>query len=107
MKPKAPFRGALLDLRSVHLVPVGQEGPVAATKSPSGPVRPSADGVVNLRARDARLHGPSLVYDQQHDCLGWWTNPDATASWQVAAEKDERFTLWIQYSCPPEAAGNQ
>ena len=53
------------------------------------------DGSVVLPAREARLHGSGIQYEtgEQRDNLGFWTNPDDWADWELKITRPGRFEV--------------
>lgn len=73
----------------------------------SGPVRPSADGVIVLRAADADVHGQHLRYESKWGGnLGFWTSHEDFASWEVDAPKG-LYQVEIEISSVSETAGGE
>ncbi len=53
------------------------------------------DGSITLSAADARMHGQEIKYESggSKDNIGYWTNPDDWADWQVAVSKPGKFDV--------------
>jgi alpha-L-fucosidase len=53
------------------------------------------DGSVVLPASEARLHGDGIKYESgdQRDSLGFWTNPDDWADWEIKITRPGRFEV--------------
>jgi len=53
------------------------------------------DGSVVLPAGEARLHGDGIKYESgdQRDSLGFWTNPDDWADWELKITRPGRFEV--------------
>jgi len=54
-----------------------------------------SDGSVILPAREAHLHGDTIQYEsgEQHDNLGFWTNPADWADWTFQVTKPGKFDV--------------
>src|SRR5439155_14556473 len=67
------------------------------------------DGSLNLAAVDATTHGSVIRLEKSGsmDNLGWWTNKDDFASWDVDLPSTEarQYTVSITYACHPDSAG--
>ena len=55
----------------------------------------AADGTLQLSAKDADVHGEQLRYEggENHDNLGFWTNPADWAEWPVKITRPGKFTV--------------
>jgi alpha-L-fucosidase len=81
-------------------------GPVKAILPP--PPRQSADGSITLRADDAELTGGARVESiAEVPNVGYWTNPNATASWPIQVDRPGAFDVELTWSCKPESAGTE
>lgn len=58
------------------------------------PVLQDADGAVRLMASEAKLHG-GLQYESGHgkDNIGYWTNPEDSASWAFKVDRPGKFKV--------------
>ena len=68
--------------------------PLDITAVPS--ILQHADGVINLSAADADLHGDNIQYESDKDCLGFWTNPNDSGSWTFKLDHPGRFTVNLE-----------
>jgi alpha-L-fucosidase len=66
------------------------------------------DGVIQLHARDAQLHGETIRYESGSgkDNVGFWTDPQDWASWIFRVSSPGSFLLEITYACPDVSAGS-
>jgi putative heme-binding domain-containing protein len=65
-----------------------------------------ADGVLRLTAANAAIFGKTLVFEEKHQNLGYWSSSDDHAVWTVEVPKDGRYEVWLDFACDPSAAGN-
>lgn len=73
------------------------------------PVTVTADaaGRILLQPQTAEIYGPTLVIEEKHGNLGWWSSADDYAVWTVLVPRTGRYTLWLEYACDPAAAGHR
>ena len=66
----------------------------------------AADGSALLSASEARLHGAGLRYEsgQQRDNLGYWSNPDDWADWEIKITKPGKFEVSAETAAPEPAS---
>jgi putative membrane-bound dehydrogenase-like protein len=69
-------------------------------------VKAAADGTLRLTAASAAIFGKTLVFEEKHQNLGYWSSTDDQAVWTVEAPKDGRYEVWLDFACDPSAAGN-
>jgi putative heme-binding domain-containing protein len=69
-------------------------------------VKAGADGVLRLTAASAAVFGKTLVFEEKHQNLGYWSSPDDHAIWTVEVPQDGRYEVWLDFACDPSAAGN-
>jgi arylsulfatase A len=72
--------------------------------------RPSitpARGDIRLLAKEARVHGQMLRYEQQpnKNVLGYWTHVDDWADWQFEISSAGQYEVEIQQGCGPGSGG--
>jgi putative heme-binding domain-containing protein len=67
-------------------------------------VKASDDGSLKLLATNAAIYGKTLVFEDKHKNLGYWSSPDDQASWTIEIAREGRYDVWIDYAC--ETAGN-
>jgi putative membrane-bound dehydrogenase-like protein len=65
------------------------------------------DGSIRLFAIHSRIHGPTLMFEDEHRNLGWWQSTEDFASWDVNVPRAGRYRVRIDYSCPEDSAGNR
>ena len=68
-----------------------------------------ADGLIRLEARDARVAGARLRYEPEphKDTLGFWVNPDDTASWTFAVAEAGRYRVRVLQGCGRGSGGSR
>jgi len=73
----------------------------------SGRLEPveESDGAFTLHARTAAVRGPSLRYEADQDCLGYWRSPRAHAEWAIQVPEAGERMLFLTYACDPSEAG--
>lgn len=69
-------------------------------------VTPSADGTITLSAQAAEIYGPSLIFEDKHQNLGWWSSSDDYAVWHLNSPRSGLWTVEIDYACDNSTAGN-
>lgn len=72
--------------------------------APSGGHRFSGDELL-LQARDAKLAGKAIKLEDGAE-IGHWTDPSATASWDLNVPAPDVFRVKALYSCKKEYAGS-
>lgn len=70
------------------------------------PIRPGADGSLDLATSRCRVSGKTLQYMPEDRALGYWNSADDRATWSVELEKGSSFEVWFEWSCAAEAGGN-
>ncbi len=68
-------------------------------------VKPSADGSIRLHAKTCEVYGPKLQYMAKEQALGWWNSREDRAVWMIEAPAAGSYTVWFDWSCPDESAG--
>jgi putative heme-binding domain-containing protein len=70
-------------------------------------VRPDKDGVIKLSSRTCELYGNSICFEPLRLNLGYWESEDDRAIWTVEVPKAGKYTVFLDYSCPDDSAGNK
>lgn len=60
---------------------------------------PAADGSFVLAAAEATTTG-GMKYESDKDCLGFWTNAAATATWTIKVPAEGDYTVSGETACP-------
>lgn len=68
-------------------------------------VKANADGALELRAKNAEIYGPSLVWESPNGNLGYWQSGDDRAQWTVEVPTAGKYLVWLEWSCPAGNAG--
>jgi hypothetical protein len=69
-------------------------------------VVPGKDGRVHLLPASAAIFGSSLVLEKQYGNLGFWSKPDDEVRWTVELPKETTFSVWLDFACAADSAGN-
>lgn len=70
-------------------------------------VQPDASGVLTLNPYDAEVYGPTIVIEDHHKNLGWWSSADDIVVWTLNVPKPGTYSVEWTYACDPQAAGNR
>jgi alpha-L-fucosidase len=70
------------------------------------PIVANADGLILLEAEDADIHGATLRYQPERQSLGYWTEAEDYASWQVKFAKPGRYRVEVTYGCKRGEGGD-
>jgi alpha-L-fucosidase len=72
-------------------------------------IRPSADGAIRLKARDAEIHGQTAKYefDDGRDNVGYWSDAKEWVGWDLKVKKPGTYRVEVVYSCPESEAGGE
>ncbi len=69
-------------------------------------VKPNADGSITLTPFTAEIYGSTIVIEEQHKNLGWWSSADDAVSWTITAPRAGRYSVSWTWACEASAAGN-
>ena len=71
-------------------------------------IQPRADGVLQLDARAADIHGQSAkFFEGRPDFIGTWIGGSDYLSWPVAFGKAGAYIVELCYACGPDSTGSQ
>ena len=70
-------------------------------------VTAGTEGSLKLLATNASIYGKTLVFEEKHKNLGYWSSPDDQASWTIDVPTAGRFDVWLDYACENGAAKNR
>jgi putative membrane-bound dehydrogenase-like protein len=70
-------------------------------------VKPEKDGSIKLTSRTCELYGTSICFEPLRLNLGYWETEDDRAIWTVEVPKAGKYTVYLDYSCPDDSAGNK
>lgn len=65
------------------------------------------DGAFVLSAATAEVYGNTLVFEPQHQNLGYWGSENDAAVWTLEVEKDGDYEVTLDYCCDSTVAGNE
>jgi putative membrane-bound dehydrogenase-like protein len=68
-------------------------------------VAAAPDGSLLLTAKNAEIYGKTLVFEPQHENLGYWSSDDDHAIWTVEVPKTGVYTVMLDWACPNQSAG--
>jgi putative heme-binding domain-containing protein len=69
-------------------------------------IKPGADGVLLLPATKAEIYGMRLVFETEYQNLGYWNDDQDHAVWTVDVPQAGKYSVWLDYACHPNTAGN-
>lgn len=69
-------------------------------------VQPDASGAITLSPYEAEIFGPTIVIEESHKNLGWWSSADDIVVWTVNIPQQGTYSFEWTYACDPQAAGN-
>jgi putative heme-binding domain, Pirellula/Verrucomicrobium type len=69
-------------------------------------VRPFVDGSIRLLAMNARIYGPTVVFEEQYRNLGYWSSQEDHAAWNLEVEQPGEYRVQLDYACADSAAGD-
>ena len=69
-------------------------------------IQPDASGALTLTPFDAEIYGPTIVIEEQHKNLGWWSSADDVVVWTINVPQPGRYTVEWTWACDAQAAGN-
>jgi alpha-L-fucosidase len=65
------------------------------------------DGSFSLKAADAATHGDTIRYEDDKDCLGFWTNQGDWVSWDLEVAKPGAFEVALTMACDKGVGGSE
>lgn len=99
------LRQAVLVLAALSCLRLSAEEPKKFAGNQPQVVKPSADGSIRLHAKTCEVYGPKLQYMTKEQALGWWNSSQDRAVWMLEAPTAGSYTVWFDWSCPDESAG--
>jgi hypothetical protein len=87
-------------IKSLSLVPTAEGSPVIA---------PEGDGSFVLTAKAATTWSETMRYEPkpEKNCLGFWTNPDDMAEWELEVAKPGKYEVLVTQGCDGGNAGSE
>lgn len=70
-------------------------------------VSAEADGRVRLSPQDCEIYGPTMILEERHGNLGWWSSAEDFVVWTVDVPAAGRYRVSIHWACDPQAAGHR
>jgi hypothetical protein len=70
-------------------------------------VTPGEDGSFTLTPATCEIYGPTIVLEEQHGNLGWWSSADDFVVWTVDVPQPGRYTVELEWACDAAAAGHR
>ncbi len=70
-------------------------------------VQPDVTGTITLTPFEAEIYGPTIVIEEQHKNLGWWSSSDDIVVWTINIPKAAKYTVAWTWACDAQAAGNR
>ena len=70
-------------------------------------VKPDPSGTFTLNPDSAEVYGPTIVIEDKHKNLGWWSSADDIVVWTVNVARPGKYAVSWTYACEPNAAGNR
>ncbi|MBC7852186.1 MAG: c-type cytochrome, partial [Pirellulaceae bacterium] len=70
-------------------------------------VRPFVDGSIRLLALNARIYGPTVVFEDQYRNLGYWSSQEDHAAWNLEVEKAGEYRVQLDCACADGASGDR
>lgn len=70
-------------------------------------IRPGPDGSLRLLATNAEIYGKTLVLEDKHSNLGFWSSEDDRAVWVVEPARPGRYAVWLEWACDDTVANNR
>jgi len=69
-------------------------------------IKQNADGSVELKASDAEVKGSSAAYEQDKNCIGYWTDSHDSVEWDFDVRKAGEVNVQIELACEDGVAGS-
>lgn len=69
------------------------------------PVRPDANGALNLKASEAEIHG-SATFDAKNKSIGSWVDDQTSVTWSALFNEPGQYQVEVTYGCAPGNSGS-
>ena len=66
-----------------------------------------SSGKFVLTPYTAEIYGPTIVIEDSHKNLGWWSSADDIVVWTINVPKPGKYSVSWLYACEPSAAGSR
>jgi putative membrane-bound dehydrogenase-like protein len=70
------------------------------------PVKPAADGSLELKATNCEIYGSTLIFEAQYANLGYWSSLDDHAVWTIEGARAGKYAVEFEWACDASVAGN-
>ncbi|MDB5347970.1 MAG: putative rane-bound dehydrogenase [Schlesneria sp.] len=70
-------------------------------------VAADASGKFVLTPFEAEIYGSTIVLEEKHRNLGWWSSADDIVVWTIIVPQAGKYQVQWQYACDQSAAGNR
>jgi putative heme-binding domain-containing protein len=69
-------------------------------------IEADSSGALRLTPFDAEIYGPTIVIEEQHQNLGWWSSADDIVVWTTNVPVPGLYSVEWTWACEAQAAGN-
>ncbi len=69
-------------------------------------VSANEDGELTCLAVDARIYGPTLIFEEKYRNLGFWSSSEDHAVWSLEVPQAGTYQVTIDYACDNSTAGS-
>ena len=63
-------------------------------------------GILVMAATNCEIYGTTLIFEAQHQNLGYWSNLDDHAVWQIEIATAGKYAVEFEWACDGSVAGN-
>ncbi|HEY4263167.1 MAG TPA: HEAT repeat domain-containing protein, partial [Schlesneria sp.] len=70
-------------------------------------VTADAKGAFTLTPYEAEIYGSTIVIEDKHKNLGWWSSADDVVVWTINVPQAGQYDVHWTYACDSSAAGNR
>ena len=65
------------------------------------------DQVLELMAKNCRIYGPALRFEETYGNLGFWRGEQDRAEWTFELPRARKYEVWMDFACDQGTAGNK
>ena len=65
------------------------------------------DQVLELTAKNCRIYGPAIQFEQTYANLGFWRGAEDRAEWTFQLPAAGKYQVWLDFACDQATAGNR
>jgi hypothetical protein len=69
-------------------------------------IRVFTDGSLRMAAENARIYGPTIVFEEKWRNVGYWHSPSDHVIWTLDVPTGGEYSVNIDYACADAAAGD-